>query len=301
MKGTARLVLAATLLIGATAVDAQQRLTLHFRDARVTLDVQNVPVQQILAEWTRIGGTRIINGEKVGGAAISLQLTDVPERQALDILLRSVSGYMLAMRQPGAAGVSSVDRVLILPTSVTPRDPPAAAQARPAAARRMPMQPFPAPPVSSGFVAGANDDDLTLEPSELSVENPVGAQRSIPGGGIGGNGPSIGGFPQTVPAAQTDFESPASIGPGIAPPETQLPGNLTIVGQPKTVAPGPAGLAAPVMPPNTKTPPAGPFGAPRGSLAPGVISPVPPARPPATTGPTIPPQAEQTPGRGSSQ
>jgi hypothetical protein len=47
----------------------------------------------------------------------------VPERQALDILLRSAAGYMIANRAAGE-GRSSFDRVLILPTSSAPFNPP---------------------------------------------------------------------------------------------------------------------------------------------------------------------------------
>src|SRR6185295_9165141 len=42
---------------------------------------------------------------------------------------RGVSGYMLAAREPGAAGASMYDRIMILPTSVAPRNPAPAAAA----------------------------------------------------------------------------------------------------------------------------------------------------------------------------
>ncbi len=72
----------------------------------------------ILAEWSKVGGTNIINGERVNGAPLTLKLVDVPESQALEIILRSVSGYMAAPRgrTPGA---SRYDRILVLPTSTT--------------------------------------------------------------------------------------------------------------------------------------------------------------------------------------
>src|SRR5262245_38136451 len=98
-----------------------QQMKLEIREGRVSLDAQNVPVRQILAEWARIGGSKIVNGEKVAGAPVTLQFHGIPERQALDIILRSVSGYMLGMRQPGSVGASAFDRILILPTSAGPR------------------------------------------------------------------------------------------------------------------------------------------------------------------------------------
>src|SRR5688500_19644164 len=120
MKTSAFLVAIVAAALLPVRADAQN-LKLHIQDGRVTLEAQNVPVRQILAEWARLGGAKIINGEKVAGAPVTLQLADVPERQALDIVLRSVSGYMLAARQTGTEGLSAFDRLLILPTSVAPR------------------------------------------------------------------------------------------------------------------------------------------------------------------------------------
>jgi hypothetical protein len=51
---------------------------------------------------------------------VTLELTDLPERQALDILLRSVAGYIVTERQ-GAGGVSALGGVVILATSNAPR------------------------------------------------------------------------------------------------------------------------------------------------------------------------------------
>src|SRR5262245_46485162 len=116
------------IVLGVGRADAQQ-MTLHIREGLVTLDARNVSPRQVLAEWARVGGATIVNGDKVAGPALTLQLTDTPERQALDIILRNVSGYMLAARQPGSPGASRFDRILILPTSVAPRNPPPPQQA----------------------------------------------------------------------------------------------------------------------------------------------------------------------------
>jgi hypothetical protein len=51
---------------------------------------------------------------------VTLELTDVTERQALDILLRSAAGYVITTKQqPG--GLSNVGGVVILATSSAPR------------------------------------------------------------------------------------------------------------------------------------------------------------------------------------
>jgi hypothetical protein len=138
-----------------------QNMKLQIQDGRVTLDAQNVPVRQILAEWARVGGAKIVNGEKVAGAPLTLQLQAMPEREALDIILRGVSGYMLAARQEGS-GVSAFDRIMILPTSSAPRNAGVAPRAgtagfgRPMRAPAMPVQ---AEPVEEEVVVADVEED----------------------------------------------------------------------------------------------------------------------------------------------
>jgi hypothetical protein len=110
-------------LLAACQSEAQQ-LTLTMQDGLVTLDAGNVPIRQVLTEWARVGDVTIVNGDKVVGPAVKLTMPGVSERQALDALLRGVSGYMLAARPASKAGLSVYDRILILPTSSTPPPPP---------------------------------------------------------------------------------------------------------------------------------------------------------------------------------
>jgi hypothetical protein len=119
MKKLYMLAVVALLCAGASSA-AAQGVTLEFQDGKVRLNAQNVSVSQILAEWSRRGRTTIVNGERVPGPAVTLELQDVPEQQALDIVLRSVSGYLVAARESAVAGASSFDRIYILPTSSRP-------------------------------------------------------------------------------------------------------------------------------------------------------------------------------------
>ena len=112
------------LLCAVPAAAQQPSVTLRFQEGLVTLRANNAPVRTILAEWARLGGATILNGDRVAGPTVTLELTDVPERQALDIVLRGVAGYMLAPRRDVSAAASTFDRILILPTSVAPRNPP---------------------------------------------------------------------------------------------------------------------------------------------------------------------------------
>jgi hypothetical protein len=135
----------------------------------VTLEAQNVSVRQILSEWARIGGARIVNGEKVVGGPVTLQLNGIPERQALDAILRGVSGYMLASRQPGSAGASEFDRILILPTSSAPRTTPVPTNAA-FAPRPVPVQPV--EPVETEVIADDDHDEAEPDAAVDGSEDP---------------------------------------------------------------------------------------------------------------------------------
>ncbi|HEX2214146.1 MAG TPA: hypothetical protein VHH12_12015 [Mycobacterium sp.] len=112
----------ALALVLLVAVPAQaQQLSLQITDGRVTLDAVNVPARQILAEWARVGGTKVVGAERITGTPLTLKLADMPERQALDIILRNVAGFMAAPRQASASpGASTYDRILIMATSSAP-------------------------------------------------------------------------------------------------------------------------------------------------------------------------------------
>src|SRR5688572_2505144 len=125
---------AAFVFLAGTA--SAQGVQLQFNAGQVTLSAQNAPVRAILQEWARLGGATIVNGDRVAGPPVTLELTAVPERQALDILLRSVAGYIVAPRPAGSQGASAFDRIVILPTSSAPRAPVPAA---PAVAGRQPV------------------------------------------------------------------------------------------------------------------------------------------------------------------
>ena len=234
-----------------------QNVKLQIQDGRVTLEAQNVSVRQILAEWARVGGAKIINGEKVVGAPLTLQLHATPEREALDIILRGVSGYMLAARQ-GGAGVSAFDRIMILPTSSAPRNAggpsPAGAAAfgRPMRAPAMPVQAEPVVEeevaVTDGDVVedGDNDDP---EPEEETVTTEAEAPPAV-------HQPQINRFQRRNVFPN---QMGAQVQPFMPPQGTQQQDDSE----------GAEGGAAATTPGN-------PFGIPAGATAtPGVVTPVP--------------------------
>jgi len=105
-------------LAAVPAARADVRLTIQ--NGHVSLVAKDATVRQILAEWARVGQTRIVNGERVSGGPVTLELNDVPEREALDIVLRNVSGYVAAPRAVPVANASHFDRIIVMPTSAAP-------------------------------------------------------------------------------------------------------------------------------------------------------------------------------------
>jgi len=248
-----RVVTFSLVLIGcATLARSQQPLQLQIAEGRVTLHAQNVPLRSILAEWARLGGAKVVNGDRVAGAPLTLDLEGVPERQALDIILRGVSGYMLAAREAGATGASMYDRIMILPTSAAPRNPPPATAAIPV------FQGGPAGmvrPIVRQPEPDEQDSDVGDGPINPVIDGvPLGRPGAMP------RPPGMPGMPVAAPV----FIPPVTINPDDDQPP-QLPQQ-------------PPGAAVPT--------PANPFGLPPGSsMRPGVITPVPQAPPPGTTRP----------------
>jgi len=95
-------------------------LKVTMQDGRVTVVADNVPVRQILAEWAKVGQAKVVGGDKIPGGPVTLRLENVPERQALDVLLRAASGFMVVERAVPEATLARFDRILILPTSSAP-------------------------------------------------------------------------------------------------------------------------------------------------------------------------------------
>jgi hypothetical protein len=183
----AALTAVAYLAVPSTAA-ADVQLTMQ--DGRVSIKATNATVREILAEWAKIGQARIVNGERLPGGPVTLELTDVPESQALDVLLRTAAGYMAAPRPTPVPNASQFDRILILPTS-TP--PPRVAPAPPPPA--FPQQPQFSPPL--------DDDDEDDDP-----RGPVPVPRA----------PAFNTFPPPAQPGMPPPAQPVSPQPAAAPP-----------------------------------------------------------------------------------
>ncbi len=178
-------VAACVFAFAASAQAGELKVTMH--DGRVTIIADNVPVRQILAEWARVGQARIVGADRMPGGPVTLRLEDVPERQALDILLRAASGFMVAERPEPVATLARFDRVMILPTSSAPSGPPAQAtgpggrggaanQTSPSMLPTAPQQPVadePAEPESEPDNADvSNDGDARPPETNFDYANP---------------------------------------------------------------------------------------------------------------------------------
>ena len=235
------LALAALILLSAGPAMAQQGVTLRFQDGLVTLRANNAPVRTILTEWARLGGATIVNGDRVVGPPLTIELADVPERQALDIVLRNVAGYMLAPRRAGSQAASAFDRILILPTSVAPRNPPPAPT--PTAGAPRPVLPRPGMLPRSPVAQADQGEALQPEPGAEIDPDPVNPGEQQP--------------PR----------------PGLPPLMRRPP--VPTAAEPQGGDDDPDPAATP-PPPAVGPTPANPFGVPVGSsTTPGVVAPLP--------------------------
>ena len=217
-------------LFAVTTASAEVQLTMQ--NGRVSLVAKDATVRQILTEWARVGDTKIVNMERVPGGPVTLELTNVPEAQALDVLLRSLSGYIAAPRAVEAANLSRFDRIILMPTLAAARPPTPSSPAP--VFQQNPQFPPPQP---------ADDDDERPAPN---VPVAVPGQR----GPVFNSFPQPqGGNPQTVPAQpgappqvpNMPATSPAPVAPygGVAVPGMVAPPPAQPGQVPGQVPPGP--------------------------------------------------------------
>jgi len=202
------------------------------QNGRVSVVAKDATIRQILTEWARVGQTKIVNVERLPGGPITLELQNVPEATALEVLLRALSGYIAAPRAVEVANLSRYDRIIVMPTL---------ASARPATASTPPPPVFQQP--QPQFVPPPADDDVDDEQPAPNVQVPPGRGPVFntfpqgttvapqPGQGFGGQQPFMG-QPQVMPNGevppQPGFQPSAPYGgvavPGMVAPPPQQPG-----------------------------------------------------------------------------
>ena len=237
------------------ALAAGLKLTIH--DGMVTLDAQDVTVRQILTEWARIGKTRIVNLEGVTSGPLTLKLDNVPEKVALDIILRSVPGYMAAPRASYVADASLYDRILLMTTTTAVAARPSAAGPAFQGTQLRTSPPFPSPGV-------------VPEPAELAADQMDD--------------------PAVAAAAAAGLIAVPAPAPGPTGPAQRFPASALTNQSTTPVAPQPqAPTSIPTAAPTAVTPTANPFSVPGVTAMPG---PPPPSKP-QTPAPLRPPTPDR--------
>jgi len=200
-------------------------LKLSMQGGRVTILANDVSLRQILQEWARVGQTTIVNIEKVSSPNLTIQLVNIPERDALDILLRSASGYIAAPRPVVNANAAVFDRITIMATS---RPPSVAAGAVPPPTFQRPPTPI------------DDDEPINVAMPQAPPQSPATMQYP----GIGPNG-----LPVNPNQPMGPVTSPTP-GPLTAPrpgalPQPNLPPGVPNPYQTPIVRPGPGGPGGP--------------------------------------------------------
>jgi hypothetical protein len=220
---TMALALGATIWLGTPSI-ASAEVQLTIQGGRVSLVANDATLREILMAWAAVGHTTIVNAERVPGGTMTLQLTDVPEEQALETLLRTLSGYIAAPRATPVAGFSLFDRILVMPTIATPVVAAAAAPAPLVEPRRWraganatldePAQSSPNPTLDG--------DDGRSAPPRRRTAFVNGASRPQ---GFNPEGPDR----MAAPAAPASAETPGVIVQpnGTPPPAAAYPGGQT--------------------------------------------------------------------------
>jgi len=255
MKTMKTLILSLATSLAALPAFADVHLTMH--DGRVSIVAKEATVRQILTEWARVGQTKIVNVERIPGSPVTLELDNVTEAQALDVLLRSLSGYITAPRAVGAANLSYYDRIIIMPTIADARPAVSASASASSSAPPLAFQQVPqAPP----FPQPVEDHQYDERPEPTAAEVAPNVAGVVP---IGAAPPEM----MRTPAPNT-FQQGLEVGrPAV------------FRGQPH----------APVTHPSA---PSAPFG---GVAVPGMIAPAPPQ--PGQPGQIQPPGAPGQPVR----
>ena len=223
---------ALVMLAGAPALSQAAGLQLSIQNGKVSIDAQDVTVRQILTEWARVGKTRIVNAERVSGGPITIKFDSVPEKQALEIVLRNVPGYMAAPRATLIADASVYETIMIMPTTtavaaVRPPGPAfGGAQGRPGGNITQ-LQPAPLPPgIASEPPEAAADQTDDPAIAAAAAAGLVTVPAPAPGGQVSGTMAVPGVAPPTPAPANPSNPWNAPVGtaqPSLAPPPAPGP------------------------------------------------------------------------------
>jgi hypothetical protein len=196
----------ALLIVGlacTAAAGAAPSVELTLKEGRVWLVARDATVGQIFSEWARVGNLQIVNAEKVPGL-VTLELSGVPERQAVELLLRPAAGFVATRRGVPDAARSEFESIFIMAASRI--------QTRPVAPEPVFAPPTPAyPQIAPGVQRVIGADGLPVPDDQEDAPQPQPRQVS-PGLPPGFSAP-----PQISPQPQPSAEPPATLPQGTVP------------------------------------------------------------------------------------
>lgn len=206
--------------VAPAAAQGARKLDISFDNGMVTLVAENVTLREILAEWARKGGSRIINADKLGGSPVFLtEFKNEPESLVLRTLLREAPGYGVSTRADAAAGASTIGTVMILATRTVPVSN--VAVAAPQVTAQPPFQPQPAP----RLISGSPDDEIPPVQQingNMPPSTPGAPTANSPNLRTGQNGivtSTVPGVPIPAPADPARMGGPGTpTGPPVLPP-----------------------------------------------------------------------------------
>ena len=121
-----------------------QTLSLRLDDGAVTLHATNVTVDEILARWSETTGLTVVSQNGHGSnVPVTLDLSGVTEGEALRLVLRDLSGYIMGESRDPQTGAIRIDRLVILPDSAARAsevEPPARRLRAPGPQVQVPVQ-----------------------------------------------------------------------------------------------------------------------------------------------------------------
>jgi hypothetical protein len=255
-KPMKKLILGFLLLVCSASPCRAAGLQLSIQDGRVSIDAQEVTIRQILAEWARVGQTRIVNLERLGGGPLSIKFDGVPERQALDIILRNVPGYIAAPRATLIGHASMYETILIMATTtavaaVRPPTPGYAGMPGPGAnvtqlRQGMPMTPGVLPEPMDPAADQQNDPAIAAAAAAGLIAMPA----QMPG-------PSMGPAPLMMPGGVPQPQPQPANTPAAPAASPSNPWNAPIGTPQPSLAPpaaNPAQMQPPIMRPRMPQP-----------------------------------------------
>lgn len=227
----------------AMAVAQTSRVSLVLDERGVTLDARDATLREVLSEWERVGGIKLLNAEVLDERRVTLQVSAVGEREALDILLRDLGGYVLGLRGANASGRSQFGTLVLAANKgpatrpPSPALPPLAAFApqdetnAPSAVPVFGLRPAPSSAVTktapgSRFAAARNTQD---EPEEELVE---GAHAAT--------------------LAPRELRPPTPYQPSVTTPDASRPVGGVGSAMPGTITSPPPGAFAPTVDPRAQ-------------------------------------------------